>query len=422
MGKGVNSLSAILRVVLVLLLVVTPFFSGCRQQAQQKPPPPPPTVGVSVITEGFEEIIVPFKEELMKLARERQVRLTWKEATDPGRQRQHFDELIKQNSDVILAFLPEEKRALEFAKRAEEKEIKLLAIGMLPLDIPLDGFIGIEARRIGREQGEFLTEALKNTERPKILILNSVPDDPTERQILEGNREALQAIPGLQLFEREMPKEDVPLGLNKIWGEVGALDGVITHVPKATGAVLLSLEGQPFRPVTIGIGAGKEAAQLIAGGHHRAEVDLEPETMAGYALEAALHLAQTGEWEFDDWVDNGAYQIPVQYVPSRVITRENLDLLQDRHGKIEPKRPDDHSSGGAWQENSDEQGGQEQNRDSQGAKIKVKLKDGQQLEFQVPGEIEGIEIQGGKQDAGQQDDGKQGGQQGQDEQEGGQQK
>ena len=82
--------------------------------------------------------------------------------------------------------------------------------------------------------------------------------------------------------------------------------------------------------------------------------------------------------------------MPVQYSPTRIITRENVSLLQPRHGKIEPKSPDGQSQTGA----QDKQEKQEEQQQSKGSKIKVKLKEGRELEFQVPGEIETIEIEG----------------------------
>ena len=383
-------MNAIRKLVLVFLLISTIPFSGCRQETQQKPAPPPPTIGVSVVSEGFQEIMGPFKEEILKLSRERQLKVSFKEAKEPGEQPKQLEELLKQKPEVIIAFMPEAETARKLSQKAKEEDIKLMAVGVLPPDTPLDGFVGVNARRIGIEQGEFLVEALRSVRNPKVLILNTDPGDPTETQVLEGNREGLKALPGVQLFERTMPTTDISLKLNRIWAETGPLDGVITHDSKAMKMVLISLAGQPFRPVTIGIGADKELAGYIAGGHHHAEVDVQPETMADYAFEGAVHLAETGEWEFDDWVDSGSYQVPVQYSPTRIITRENVSLLQPRHGKIEPKSPDGQSQTGA----QDKQEKQEEQQQSKGSKIKVKLKEGRELEFQVPGEIETIEIEG----------------------------
>lgn len=383
-------MNAIRRLVLVFFLISVLSLGGCRKEAQQKPAPPPPTIGVSVVTGGFQETVEPFKEEIVKLARERQLKVNFKEAKEPAEQLKQLEELLRQKPEVIIAFMPEPEIARQLSQKAEEKDIKLLAVGFLPPDTPLDGFVGVDARRVGIEQGEFLAEALQNVPDPKVLILSTDPDDPMEIQILEGNREGLGELPGVQLIEKTMPATDISLELNKIWAETGALDGVITHDTKAMKRVLISLAGQPFRPVTIGIGADKELASFIAGGHHHAEVDLQPETMADYAFEAAVHLARTGEWEFDDWVDSGSYQVPVQYSPSRIITRETLSLLQPRHGKIEPKSPDGQSQAAA-QPNQEK--GEEQQQ-SKGSKIKVKLKEGRELEFQVPGEIQSIEIEG----------------------------
>lgn len=389
----------ILRLALVLLVIVATNISGCKGQKQQKPAPPPLSIGVTVIMDGFKEIMEPFKKELQVLAKERKVRLTWREAKDPTEQEKHFKELLKQKPKAILGFMPDPNEANKLSQKAKEQDVRLMAVGILPPNTPLDGFVGIDARRVGEQQGNYLIKALKDKPQARVLILMTDPDNPTEQELLKGNRQSLQSGNGLEIIEREMPKSDVPLGLNKIWEELGALDGLITHEEKATKAVMTSLAGQPFKPISIGIGAGREMAQLIAGGEHQGEVDLEPEVMARYAFEAAYNLAKTGEWDFDTWVDNGPYHVPIKYGPSRIITRENLSLLQPRHGTIKAKSSASfsgagNSEGGQGQDAKGGQEGQGSKQESKGSKIKVKLKEGKEIEFHVPGEIEGIEIEG----------------------------
>lgn len=386
--------------IFVMSLVLT--LSGCRWiggsqgSSEQKPSPPPPSIGVTVVTDGYQEIWQPFKKELQRLAEEKKVRLIWKEAAGVAEQEKQFEELLKQKPGAILAFMPEAEIAKRIAQKAEEKDIRLLAVGMLPHDAPLDGFVGPDLKEVGRQQGEFVAEKLTEVSTGKVLILMTEAGNELEQQLLEGNREGLGKHGRLQIIEKDMPDTDIPRRLNQFWEELGQLEAVITHDTKTTKAVLVSLAGQSFDPVSIGMGAAKETVEFIAAGHHQAEVDLEPEAMARFAFDAAVKLANSGEWDYESWVDSGAYRVPVLYTPSRVITKDNVSILKSRHGTIKPQAPDGQVDGGAsgGQQNSQNSSqGQEQGK--QGAKIKVKLKEGQELEFMVPGEVQSIELEGG---------------------------
>lgn len=396
----------IARLAFIFLMSVLLTLNGCRQQSpEQKPSPPPPSIGLTVVTGGYEEIWQPFKKELQRLAREQKVRLIWKEAGDSAEQEKQFEDLVKQKPGAILAFMPDAQTAKTMAQKAVEKDLRLLAVGILPHDTPLDGFVGPDLKEVGRQQGEFVAEKLREVSTGKVLIFKTGASHAWEKDLLEGNQEGLGKHTRLQIVEKDMPDTDIPLRLNHIWEELGELDAVITHDTKTTKAVLVSLAGQFFEPVSIGIRAAKETVEFIAAGKHQAEVDLEPEVMARYAFDAAIKLATSGEWDYESWVDSGAYRVPVLYTPSRVITKDNAPILKSRHGTIEPKAPDGQVDGGAsgGQQNSQNSSqGQEQGK--QGAKIKVKLKEGQELEFMVPGEVQSIELEGGGSEKQQQEE------------------
>ncbi|HHY60555.1 MAG TPA: sugar ABC transporter substrate-binding protein [Clostridia bacterium] len=402
-------MSTVRKLALVFGAILFLTLSGCQraQAPEQKPAPPPPAIGVSLISGRFEEVLTPWQKEMETLAKEKKIRLLWKKAKDAREQEKQFDELIKAKPDAIIAFLPEVKTARTLAEKAKEQDQRLLAAGVLPPDTPLDGFVGPDPKTVGLEQGEFVAESLREKPSGRVLIMITDPQSQWEQQVLAGNREGLAKHGGLQVIEREMPTADVPLALNRLWAELGALEAVITHDDETTRKVLVSLAGQPFAPVTAGIGASKETAQYIAAGKHHGEVDLEPEAMARYVFDAAVKLGSSGDWDYEGWVDSGSYQVPVLYTPLRVITRDNLDLLKARHGSLEPKAPDGRVDGeGSGRENS--AGGGDQGQEKQGTKIKVKLKGGQELEFQVPGEVQGIEVESGGGEKQQQQEQKEG--------------
>lgn len=390
-------LSTAKKLALVLFIIIALPLSGCRraQSPEQKPAPPPPVLGVSILTGAHKETMDPWQKELEKLAKEKKVRLIWKKAQDAGEQEKQFEELLKAKPDAIIAFMPDVQPAKRMAQKAEEQDARLLAVGVMPPDSPLDGFVGVDLKTIGREQGEFVAESLGELSSGRVLIMMTDARNEWEQQILAGNREGLARHGGLVVIEREMPTADIPLALNRLWDELGALDAVITHDDETTKKVLVSLAGQPFAPVTAGIGASKETAQFIAAGKHHGEMDLEPEAMARYAFDAAVKLANSGEWDYESWVDSGSYQVPVLYTPSRVITRDNVSLLKARHGTIEPKAPDGQVDGSGGGKENPSDGGGEKEQGQQGSKIKVKLKDGQELEFMVPGEVQGVELENG---------------------------
>ncbi|MGI6553481.1 MAG: sugar ABC transporter substrate-binding protein [Bacillota bacterium] len=394
---------------LIGLIIVAVMLSSCQNRPQPKPGPPAAAIGVNVVL-AEKDLLEPFQKTMEELAKKEKVRLYWEQTEEGTDQQEKVRKLLERKVDSLLVQFAGAQEASDLARQAAEKNVKLLALGFLPTGIPLDGFVGVDTRRVGEQQGSFLAGALKELPRSRVLILQTDPDNPAEQEILEGNIKSLEDYPQIQVLVHSFPVEDVAASLNRLWSQLGAVEGIITHDPSSTKELLSSLVSQEFTPITVGLGATRELVEMIAAGDHDGEVDLVPEVMASYAFQGALSLAQNGQWDFEKQVVSGPYDVPVKYVPTRLITRDNLYLLENRFGKIKSQKAEPPQAGeegsptkGESEEksNSGSQGESEGEGSGQGkqgqsaSKIKVKIKGGKTMEMEVPGEIESIQIEGG---------------------------
>ncbi|HHX49902.1 MAG TPA: substrate-binding domain-containing protein, partial [Clostridia bacterium] len=283
---------------LIGLIMFVVMISGCKNRPQPKPEPPAPAIGVNVII-AEKDLLEPFRKTMEELAKKERVRLFWEQSKGGTDQKEKVKRLLGRKVDSMMVQFANDQEASDLARQAAEKDVKLLALGLLPLGVPLEGFVGLDTQRVGEQQGAFLAGALKELPRSRVLVFQTDPGNPAEQEILAGNLKSLGEYSQIQVLEKPFPVEDVAASLNNIWSQVGAVEGIITHDPQSTKEVLSSLVSQEFTPITVGLGATRELVEIIAAGDHDAEVDLVPEIMARYAFQGALSLARNGQWDFE---------------------------------------------------------------------------------------------------------------------------
>ncbi len=405
-----------------LMIVAVFMLTGCPGKPQEKPLPPPARIGVSVANLDADSAKL-MQKEMEQNQRKDNVIISWKDARgDAAAQEKHIEEMFKQKVKVLVIDMADPANAGEVVRRAAEQDIRVLALNTLPQDTAVDGYIGVDAFRLGELQGKTAVRLAGGTG-GKVLLVEGPPGYEAG-QMAEGFANAVAAAGGVSVVRRTLTPDNalqvfrlIEEGVNQFPGQVKVV--VVQDVQAAQEglAVLLRQGKPPF--ATIGMGAGKEAARAIAAGIHDAEADPRPDLMARYAYQAAVELSKTGRWTYETQINSGNYTIPARLVPGRIIDRQNLYLMEQRWGKEITQ------GGGGQGQREGQQGSGNQQGGSQGgsggsggnsptpAKVKIKTKDGKTMEIEVKGEIESIQVEEGGQAGAGGSQGDQGGQQGQ---------
>jgi len=375
--------------------------TGCSRKPEQKPVSPPKTVGVSLVTKD-EDFKKQFKKAMEENAEQDGIKLFWKES-EPDKQEEDVKELLERKIKVLVIEFADETTAAAIAREAKTKDIPVLALGVMPQNVPLDGFIGIDPYRSGLQQSEFLSAALKNLNPARVLIIKGLGHS-AEEIFLRGNLEGFQGQSNIQATVQEiLPTEDAVTKLAAM-EELANYHGLIVHNPAWTEEIISFLDdlGLAQSIATVGIGATKQNIKAIMNGIHEAEIDLDPKLLGKYAYTGAKELAKEGQWQFEKQEASGSYDIPVKYVPANIISKDNIFLVEKRFEDLlgQQKEQSNNSSQGDKNSSSGgEEGGKQQNQNKKKSKVVIQTKEGKTMEIEVEGEVLKVEIKGGEGDS-----------------------
>ena len=216
-----------------------------------------------------------------------------------------------------------------------------------------------------------------------VLILRGDPRDQAAREITASLQAALQGqkdINILGVYDHPLwDPTSVPATLAELKSKGEKVDAILANDSGLAMAAVeyLKMGGYDKNVLTVGVGADEKASQALVKGEHDAEVDVQPEMLGLFALEAAVDLAQTGHWQYSARVNNGDYSVPARIVPDRLITTKNAYLLQERWKKLKAAA-------------GQQQGGQNKTM------LKITTQEGKTMEVQIDGEVKKIESTGGQ--------------------------
>ncbi len=385
------------------------------------------------------------------------VDITWADAkNDPSAQDKQLEQLIEKKVKAVVLQPVAPGQAPAQVEKLARAGIKVVALENLPPNTPVDAYIASDHAMAGQLQVRFITEALSRAEEIKdrdgqdgggetqqsagavdysgavqlpdrrpinVVILQGDPGDRQAVAITEAVRDALRdredvRIIGVYEHPRWDP-EPVPATLGEIFVRDERVDAVLANESGLAMAAVdyLKAGGHEKNVLTVGIGADESSSRALVGGEHDAEVDVNPELLGRYSLEAAMALAKNGAWQYDSRVANGDYSVPARIVPVRLVTAKNSFLLEERWKSLKQEqqqnRPEEQTSEDERQSGrSDEQqgGGQGQDSGQQDGQNKTMLRittqDGKIVEVEIDGVVKKIESGAG---GGQQDQQGQGG-------------
>ena len=367
------------------------------------------------------------------------VSIIWLDAkNDPVQQEKDLDKLAGQKVRAVILQPVDPAAGPNLVRKLAQAGIKVIALESLPVNAPLDGLITSDHDRTGELQARYLLSlAQTRSNGIRAVVLQGDKNDRAAREIAASLLKHVQDSPAVKVVQvKDHPGGDPQLAAATVEQMVTALgpgetiDAFVASDSRMAlaAAEVLKKRGLAEKVVTIGVGADEKAAKALAAGDHDAEVDIMPDFLAQYAYDAAVGLATTGHWQYDRQIKNGDFDVPAKITPVRLITKDEVYLLEQRWGKLTGQQ------GQQGQQAQDQQGGQEGQQggggkegqgnsgsgsggssnssdkqsqsgsggSGQGEKgkkkttLKITTRDGKTVEMQIDGEIKRIEsVDGG---------------------------
>lgn len=380
------------------------------------------------------------QSQLTEMGKEAKLEFTFVDAhNDALKQSTDISKAAEEKAKVIIVEPIEPDMLKTALQDLQKKGIKIICVGNLPTNLPVDAYITPDFRRAGEIQGQqVLEKASSGGKSLKILILRGPKKNKTAEAMLAGNMATLQGQKSISSISvEEVPGWNASTAFEIVKTKLTGASppqAILTHSPEITAATIQAVEQQALQGQvqTYGMGTQVKAVEALAQGKHLAEVDFMPEMLAQTLNDAAKSLSKGESWQYERQVQNGNHNVPAKFIPIRSITVDNLYLLQERMEKMkkdqekkdeekkgEEKKGGKESSGGSegggqggeggnsgeggsgegsgGSEKSGAGGGQAQKKTT----LKIKTKDGNTFQMEIAGEVESVEVNGGGGQQGQ---------------------
>jgi D-xylose transport system substrate-binding protein len=256
---------------------------------------------------------------------------------DPTKQQQQVEAAITEGVDVMVLDPVDSTASAGLASRAKQADIPVISYDRLILDADLDYYVSFDSVKVGQQQGEALSQKLKedgSAEGP-IVKINGDPKDNNAALFKQGSNEAFDSA-GVQIAEefdtpdwlpenaqREMEQAITATGKDGFAGVYVANDGL-------AGGAIAALKAAGInpadRPVT-GQDAELTGIQRVLDGEQFMTVYKPIKPLADSAAEIAVALAQDKDVPsglINGKEDNGTEQVPTVFLKTIPVTADNV--------------------------------------------------------------------------------------------------
>ncbi len=242
--------------------------------------------------------------------------------------------LLDKGIDVLVISCPD-PRELEYSVRETHRR----SIPVVILDCPPPRNLHVEASikvnqfEAGKIAADYVAKKLGGE--GNVILLEGPRDDETARQITLGMYSVLEQYDSIRIVAAEChPGWDERLAadtarstLKKYADNIQAILAGSSQL--AMGAVQAVRERRlADKVITAGIGADLNACRAIIAGTHDAEVDMMPYERGLEALSVAVDVAEGVDFDYDQEMGEHDPKIKVKFGPLRIITRENVSVME----------------------------------------------------------------------------------------------
>jgi D-xylose transport system substrate-binding protein len=267
---------------------------------------------------------------------------------DPAKQQQQAEAAITQGAKVIVISAVDVKSAAAIVQRAQQSDVKVIAYGRLIPDADIDYYVSIDPFKVGQQQAEVQTEALRKDgkQNPRVVMINGAPTDSNSKPYKDGASEVLKES-GAEIVksydtpdwspdkaQQEMEQSITALGKDGFDAVYSANDGM-------AGGAIAALKGANIDPATrfvTGQDAELAGIQRILTGEQLMTVYQPIIDIAETSAELAVPIAQGKEPPADlatDKVDNGSKQVPSVLLDTIAIQPDNIESTVVKEGFLD---------------------------------------------------------------------------------------
>lgn len=210
---------------------------------------------------------------------------------------------------------------------AREKDIPVVAIATPPVGTAVDALVRHDYRANGREAAKYVTEK-QTTKEPALII---APDDAQGADFTAGAQEGLAkataTVESMTVAGTGAAPESVVAAVRE--------RGVRTIIAGNDALALAALDtlknaGLLGGVAIIGHGGTRDATRAVLDGTLTGDVDPRPQDLGVAAVSDIAALSRKKQPTSDLVVRINGIDIPVNAIPGRLITRDNVQDMQER--------------------------------------------------------------------------------------------
>lgn len=246
---------------------------------------------------------------------------------DLSKQISAVQDFITQDKDAIIVYPGDPEGIGPVVEQAKAAGIPVFTVNLsLAEDIPVTTFVGANDKEYGEKQAQMLVEAMGD-EGEVGLIMGALG---TSAQLLrtEGFKEVLSDYPKIEIVEEQADgwQSDKTLALTQDWATKypkGKLDAIVVQGPQAMGAIRWAHnKGRDDIRWILG-DYPTDLVEPIKNGLVYGTVSQDPAEQGREVVDAAYNWLSGNE---------DAVEVPAQYTPLPVVTKENVDQMKPVFG------------------------------------------------------------------------------------------
>ncbi len=201
-----------------------------------------------------------------------------------------------------------------------------------PQDLHVEACISVNQFEAGKMAADYVVKKLEGS--GNVIVLEGPRDDEISRQITLGIYSVLEQNESIRIvaderhpdWDEKLAADNVRFTLRKYANNIQAVLAASSQL--AVGAVRAVRERRlADRIVTAGVGADLAACRAIIAGTHDVEIDRNPYGRGLEALNLAIAVARDEDFAYDEEVGQYEPRIKVRFSPLRLITRENVSVM-----------------------------------------------------------------------------------------------
>lgn len=248
---------------------------------------------------------------------------------DQTKQENQVDNLLTQGIDALILIAVSSNMSATVEK-VKAEGIPVVCYDNFIQDAPLDAYLDRDNKEAGKMQMQSAMDAIGGE--GKIAIIHGEPTSSVVLGMKEGYDEVLAEYPDVEVVleqycEAYSAEKALKYAENALSANNDDIDAIICTADVLTLGVLPALEsaGLAGKVYLTGMDCEVAAMQAVYKGEIGIDIWTKIDDCATRAAECAIALVKGEEFEYDELITNGEYEVPKIFVPIVGVTQDNLE-------------------------------------------------------------------------------------------------